>query len=165
MQRLVFEDEEIWERFKTELISWYKTPYRWLSYSKGKGSDCTGYIFQSLLNCGFVSSFHYLNECSTDWYLKETNVIYDLFWRTFKDYTTEGYQWKYLHDCNDYFQGDILLFRIYRKVNSLTHSTVLLDNEHMTHCANGKYVTQSYFDYRWKSKCAGIFRLCFEKKV
>ena len=162
LMKPAFLNDEIWRVFQVEIKTWEGTPWRWLQQVKGAGVDCTGYIAESLVSTGFVTKFEY-PKTGSSWYLNSKHeYIIESFEKAFADYGNPCFEWKFIENPKYFLRGDILFFKIIRKIDKYHHSNFYLGEGKMLHCVEGKTVHVINFDSRWMRKCQAVFRV-YEK--
>jgi cell wall-associated NlpC family hydrolase len=155
-----------WATLRAELQSWVRTPYKWLQRTKQRGTDCTSFITQSLLNVGYLTRLNWPIYYRPDWYTDpEDNQLYDVLKENFDQFAREGIVFRFFEIDDrwfNYIRGDILLFKIRRNVQVYNHSSILGDGSQMYHISTTSAVHLVDFDDRWKGKCKGVFRIYFK---
>lgn len=165
MRKLAFDNDELWEVFRKELVSWIGTRYITLQKAKGIGADCCTYIAKCFEKTGIWGGCDYPKRRDRQWFLAEgpeANLIYLEFARNFEKYLNPKYEWEHLTEWIEYARGDILLFTIKKDVEVYTHCSIYLGNDEMIHNRERGSVKSIRYDDRWKKYCKGIFRV-FER--
>lgn len=154
-----------WPTFRAELQTWLRTPYKWLQRTKQRGTDCTSFITQALLNVGYLTQLDWPLYYRPDWFTDpDDNYLYTVLCENFEKFACDQIVFKFfeIDGSFDYIRGDILLFKIRRNVRVYNHSSVLGDGFQMYHISSLSSVSLVEFDRRWKDKCKGVFRIYFK---
>ena len=147
-----FCNQQNWDKFKKELLSWEGTPYRHFQKAKGYGADCTMFIGQAYVNVGILSGLDY-DYYSRDWHMHTDNpVVEDSIHRNFnKNVAIPNLSFKkILNNHLDYVRGDFVLIATVK--NSLSNHCSIMwdDNERMIHSINHAGVELTHYVRWWK---------------
>ena len=159
----VFIDPIVWAAQEKVLLSWVGTPYKWLQKAKGGGADCTTYITESFVESGFLERFDFPETYPQDWFVQDPkdDFIINHLQDNFDKNTPPGYKWVLEDPGRTYVRGDILLFKVFKKLEMVSHTTVYMGNNEMLHNVRKQKVRLITFDYRWKKYCTGVYRLYY----
>jgi cell wall-associated NlpC family hydrolase len=147
-----FCNQDNWDKFKEELLSWEGTPYRHFQKAKGYGADCTMFIGQAYVNVGILKGLDY-EYYSKDWHLHTDNpIVEDSIHRNFnKNVAIPNLSFKkVLNNHLDYVRGDFILIATVKGTLSNHCSVMWDDNEQMIHSINNAGVELTHYVKWWK---------------
>lgn len=147
-----FCNDDNWDKFKKELISWVGTPYRHFQKAKGYGADCTMFIGQAYVNVGILSGLDY-EYYSKDWHLHTDNpIVEDSIHINFnKNVVVKGLSFKkVLNNHFDFVRGDFILISTVKGSLSNHCSIMWDDGERMIHSINHAGVELTHYVRWWK---------------
>jgi cell wall-associated NlpC family hydrolase len=156
-----FEDNQFWEKFKKELLSWKGTPYRHLQCAKGKGGDCTFFLADVFFKTGIFKKVETPEFYPKDWYLHTNiDVIRTRLEENFASNTVDAYEWRYNIDDGkeELIRGDLALFILRPSIAVNHHCGVYLGNNEMFHGTTGKTFDTVVYD-RWSEYRTSYYRL------
>lgn len=168
-----FRDEENWEKYREEVISWEGTPYRHLKMVKGKGADCTLFIGAQWLYMGILTKVEY-EYYPRDWHIHAPSeyVIQQLHYH-WQNFSAPGLDIAKIDTRNeeDFIRGDILCFAM--SVTGVTnHATIWFGDFRETrqkrqmynsiNTNNNRGVCRISYGSFWKSRLTNIFRVMRE---
>ena len=147
-----FCNQENWNTFKNELLSWEGTPYRHFQKAKGYGADCTMFVASALINIGILTKIDY-EYYSKDWHSHTDDPIVEngISKNFSKNIASKDLKFlKVLQNKNDFVRGDIAL--IWTVKSSLSnHCSVLWDSDDkMIHSINHSGVEITHYVKWWK---------------
>jgi len=163
--RPAFEDSNLWETFKEELISWKGTPYRHLQCAKGYGGDCTFFLADVFYHLGVLNRIDRPKYYPKNWFLHtKEDIIKDRLELNFKTNTIEGFEWKYYKNGEEeIIKGDLLLFIIRPTITAVHHTGVYLGENEMFHGTVRR--TFDKVDYsKWSKYMNSFYRLYESEK-
>lgn len=154
-----FEDLELWNAFKEELLSWRGTPYRHLQKTKGRGADCTLYLSDVFLKIGLFTKFTPPKFYPKNWFLHSSeDIVRKNLENSFSTDMIEGYKWEYEEYEEEVVQGDILLFILRPSISVVHHSGIYIGkNKFFQGTMNRKFDVEDFL--RYKKYCVGLYRL------
>lgn len=162
----LFTHEELWSKFKEELLSWIGTPYRHLCNVKQRGADCTLFIAQAMVNAGFLNRVDY-DYYPRDWHIhtREEFVLKSLEYHI-KNNLPEGIGAVDLDNKDEKIPGDLLVFSTTKK-NVSNHCCIALDDfdsgmRMSIHSINRRGVSTFPLGRYWLRKQRGGFRFFLE---
>lgn len=156
-----FENTELWEAFREELLSWKGTPYRHLQRTKGRGADCTLYLADVLFKVGIFKSKVKTKFYPKNWYLNSnSDVVIENMKNNFNYNTAKGYVWVKYESTEEFVEGDILLFSIRPSINFVHHTSVYVGVGKMFHGMDRRAFDLVEVTDQWKRFCKGFYRLC-----
>jgi len=160
-----FCNNDNWDKFREELLSWQDTPYAHLQRAKGYGADCTMFIGQCYVNVGILSNLTY-EYYSRDWHVHTDNpIVENSIHRNFNENLIDkslSFK-KILCTDGDYVRGDFILIATVKQSLS-NHCSVLLDGgEKMIHSINHAGVEVTHYVKWWRRHTRYKIRL-FEEK-
>lgn len=147
-----FCNQDNWDVFKKELLSWEGTPYRHFQKAKGYGADCTMFIGQAYVNVGILKGLDY-DYYSKDWHLHTDNpIVEDSIHRNFnKNVNVPNLSFKkILNNHLDYVRGDFILIATVKGSLSNHCSIMWDDHEQMIHSINHAGVELTHYVRWWK---------------
>lgn len=166
MKTSLFAENDLWEVFKNELLSWKHTPYLHLGKVKGRGVDCTLYVALCLKEIGILKEITH-EYYPPDWFLRaEEEFVLDSFRRHIRKNLQSGFEileYSIFNDClperKDFVRGDVLCFKL-KDSKVTTHTAVWLDdNVHMINAINQSGVQYQTYGSWWHRRLTTLFRV------
>lgn len=151
MLRPYFCDNERWEKFKEELLSWEGTPYAHYQKAKGYGADCTMFIGQCFVNVGILYKLTY-DYYSRDWHEHTDNpIVENSIHRNFNEnLVNKNLSFKkVLYSKDDFVRGDFILIATVKQSLS-NHCSIQLEENKMIHSINHAGVEVTHYVKWWR---------------
>jgi len=147
-----FCNNDRWQEFKEELLSWVGTPYAHMQRAKGYGADCTMFVGQCYVNIGILSKLTY-GYYSRDWHEHTDNpIVEDSIRKNFNEnLINKSLSFKkVLYTENDFVRGDFILIATVKQSLS-NHCSIMLDEGNkMIHSINHAGVEVTHYVKWWK---------------
>lgn len=157
-----FNDNELWEKVKNELLSWVNTPYLHMQAVKGRGADCNQFIGASLTIAGILNGVIY-KYYPPDWSEHSSEQLILQYIELNRFNLNEDYDFIIF----DYLsgetlkRGDMLCFSLINSKGLINHVGIYLgDNEfiHMGHVCEVIELNDYY--KRHLLKIVRLFKIC-----
>lgn len=149
-------------KFIEEAIKWIGTPYRIGKPVCKRGSDCSLFIAESLLQSGLIEKYDHI-EFSRDWYVhnKNSQILLNHVVDTLQQNLKPQFKFTnipYNRHMDDPRPGDILLFSLY--TNSVrNHAAICINEKLIIHCVVKEKVKYTPFDEFYKRRLRNIIRI------
>lgn len=131
-------NDDNWNAYKTELLSWLGTPYRHYQKAKGYGADCTMFVASAWIRTGVLTHIDY-EYYSRDWHLHTDNPIVEkgITENFSKNVTDKSMKFlKVFRNDDDFIRGDMAMIGTSKPTLS-NHCAILFeDGRKMIHCIN-----------------------------
>lgn len=123
-----FEDDEVWNKAKEELLTWLGTPYLHGYGVKHRGTDCNQFIGHFLMDIGVLKKIE-TEYYSPQWYLHtDREIILEYL----KQHEKHIVDWAKIFEIDfkneELMRGDYLGFSIGSNKGLVNHSGLLLDD-------------------------------------
>lgn len=165
-----FSNNDSWQEFRQELLSWEGTPYRHLWMAKGRGADCTLYIAACLKAVGVFTDVTY-DYYPRDWHIHApTEFVLSGLYRHFMNHAASDIDAIKIDSKSsaDWLPGDIIGFSL-TTTGVTNHAAVWFgdfpetkEKKQMYNSVNEKGVTRFTYGTWWKKRLTIIFRIMRE---
>jgi len=165
-----FNDDDAWEKYQKEVISWENTPYRHLTMVKGRGADCTLFIGAQWLALGILTKVKF-DYYPKDWHKHDpTEFVIEQMWWHWKNFSAPGFEIMKIdtREEQDFLRGDILCFAL-STTGVTNHAAIWFgywpptrEKRQMYNSINDRGVCRLTYGSFWRDKLTYIFRVMRE---
>lgn len=165
-----FKDEDKWQVYRDEVLSWVGTPYRHLKMVKGRGADCTLFIGAVFKAIGILTDIKY-DYYPRDWHIhKPSEFVIEQLHRHFREFSVPGIDIIKIgtRENEDFLRGDVLCFSL-STTGVTNHATIWFgyfsetrERNQMFNSINDRGVCRLTYGSWWRPKLTTIFRVMRE---
>lgn len=163
----VFNDNESWARYYTELKEWKGTPYKHLKMVKGRGADCALFVAATWKWFGVISDVVY-QYYPRDWYIHNPTefVLNNLYWHM-RHKGCQGYDVIKIDVRNpgSFIRGDVIGFATGSK-SVTNHAAIWIgyksetnERNKMINSINKHGVCELQYGTFWRNRTTTVFRV------
>lgn len=143
-----------------EVMSWLNTPYRHMQCTKGRGTDCTLFIVDSLVKVGFMTGMTVPDYYPRDWFnVRDEEFLLNELEKNFNTHLREGLLSIIYTTPPVPMVGDICLFCLRSGIGVANHCGIVLRDSRMVHVTNDDYVRTTFYKGVWRQYQKYTFRL------